>query len=199
MEKQGLALFDFDGTITRGDSFGLFLKRSVSKLQLLKGFFVLLPNLVAFKTSLISNERAKQKVVKHFFRNYDYSNLCTLGEKVALNNLKFIVKDSALKQIEKHKQQGDRIVVVSASLEIWLKPWCDSMGLELIATKLETVDGRITGKFLTPNCYGPEKVRRVKELIPNYDQYSPISAYGDSRGDRELLAMADLPHYRSFS
>jgi phosphoserine phosphatase len=58
-------------------------------------------------------------------------------------------------------------------------------------------DGRLTGRFLTKNCYGQEKVNRIKELYPHREEYH-LTAYGDSNGDRELLAFADEAHYKPF-
>ena len=102
-----------------------------------------------------------------------------------------------MEKIVWHKEQGHKVVIVSASIECWLKPWCDKNGLGLIATKLEIKDGRVTGKFLTKNCYGIEKANRVKEGY-NLDDYDYIYAYGDSRGDKELLALAHESHYKPF-
>jgi phosphoserine phosphatase len=57
--------------------------------------------------------------------------------------------------------------------------------------------GRLTGRFLTKNCYGQEKVRRVTQVLPKRDNYILV-AYGDSRGDKELLDYADVRHYKPF-
>lgn len=65
----------------------------------------------------------------------------------------------------------------------------------VIGTKVEVVDGRLTGRFLTPNCYGPEKVRRLREVFPDLSDCH-LTVYGDSRGDREMLAIADKAYYR---
>ena len=69
--------------------------------------------------------------------------------------------------------------------------------MDLIATRLEIKDDLMTGKFLTKNCYGIEKVNRVKEAY-NLDDYDCIYVYGDSRGDKELLELADKSFYKPF-
>ena len=58
-------------------------------------------------------------------------------------------------------------------------------------------DGVLTGRFLTRNCYGEEKVNRLNALYPNRQDYHLI-AFGDSRGDKELLAFADESHFKPF-
>ena len=57
--------------------------------------------------------------------------------------------------------------------------------------------GRITGRLATANCNGAEKPRRILALFPHREDYRLV-AFGDSRGDREMLAMADEAHYKPF-
>jgi phosphoserine phosphatase len=62
---------------------------------------------------------------------------------------------------------------------------------------MEIEDGRITGRLSGRNCYGPEKVERLEEVLGKLDNYL-VYAYGDSKGDRELLAVADHGFFRHF-
>jgi HAD superfamily phosphoserine phosphatase-like hydrolase len=96
-----------------------------------------------------------------------------------------------------HKEQGNKVVIVSASMECWLKPWCDKHNLELIATKIEIKEDVLTGKFLTKNCHGIEKVNRINKIYV-LSEYDYIYAYGDSSGDRELLSLANEKFYKPF-
>ena len=68
----------------------------------------------------------------------------------------------------------------------------------VLGTKVE-VDavGCLTGRFSTPNCYGPEKVHRIEAVWPHREQYD-VSAFGDSRGDKEMLAYADQAYFKPF-
>ena len=69
---------------------------------------------------------------------------------------------------------------------------------QVLGTKLEVRDGKLTGRFLTPNCYGQEKVNRLKQVLNEPRQAYSIKAFGDSRGDKELLEYADQGHYKPF-
>jgi HAD superfamily hydrolase (TIGR01490 family) len=120
-----------------------------------------------------------------------------VANEYSLKHIDPILRPKAMERIQWHKEQGHKVVIVSASIACWLKPWCDRNGLELIATKLEIKDGVVTGKLLTKNCYGKEKVNRVKELY-NLNDYDYIYTYGDSRGDKELLELADKSFYKPF-
>ncbi|MST85139.1 hypothetical protein FYJ73_10775 [Prevotellaceae bacterium LKV-178-WT-2A] len=70
--------------------------------------------------------------------------------------------------------------------------------LLVVGTRIEVIDGKVTGRFLTPNCYGPEKVRRVQEMLSEPRDHYRITAYGDSRGDKEMLQYANERHYKPF-
>ncbi len=120
-----------------------------------------------------------------------------VANEYSLKHIDTILRPKAMEKIAWHKEQGHKVVIVSASIECWLKPWCDKHGLDLIATKLEIKDGTVTGKFLTKNCYGIEKANRAHEQY-NLDDYDHIYAYGDSRGDKELLELADESFYKPF-
>lgn len=100
-------------------------------------------------------------------------------------------------KIEWHQSQGHHVVVVSASLECWLRPWCEQNTLELIATRLDITDGKVSGRLLSKNCYGIEKANRIKEKF-DLNQFDTVYAYGDSRGDKEMLDLAHEKHYKPF-
>ena len=192
-----LALFDFDGTITTKDSLVDFIQFAVGKPNYYTGLLKLSPLLTAYTLKLIPNHIAKEKLIAHFFKGWDSERFQELAEQYALERIDAITKPDAVKKIEWHQKEGHRIVIVSASIECWLNAWCKNNHIELISTKLEVADGKLSGKFATKNCYGIEKANRVKEAC-NLENYDYIYAYGDSRGDRELLALADESFYRPF-
>jgi len=89
----------------------------------------------------------------------------------------------AYKRILEHKANGDRIVVVTASSEPWVLHWCQRNSLELICTQLVSTNGILTGQIDGKNCNGSEKVIRIKQYL-DVKQFSKITAYGDSNGDK---------------
>jgi HAD superfamily hydrolase (TIGR01490 family) len=192
-----LALFDFDGTITTKDSMVEFIQYAVGKKKYYFGLLRLSPILVAYRLKLYPNDKAKEKLLAYFFKEISIKAFQKLVISYDANELDKIVRKEATEKILWHKKQGDEVVVVSASMECWLKLWCDRQNVKLIATKLEIENGKFTGKFATQNCYGQEKVTRLQALYPT-EKYSHIYAYGDSQGDRELLALADEAFYKPF-
>ena len=192
-----LALFDFDGTITTKDSMVEFILYAVGKKAYYLGLLKLSPMLVAYKLKLYPNHKAKERFLAYFFKEMRIKEFQELVTAYGESEIGKIVRDKAIEKIAWHKAQGDEVVVVSASMECWLKSWCDKKNIKLIATKLEILDGRFTGKFATKNCYGQEKVNRLRACY-RMEDYSHIYAYGDSKGDREILALADESFYKPF-
>lgn len=185
-----IAVFDFDGTITQKDTLLEFIKFSKGKWSFLKGFLYYSPLLVAYKLRLYPNWKVKQKIFSYFFKDMKYEVFCQLGLKFKekINN---IVKEAQIEKLTKHLEHGDTVYVISASIEEWILPWCHDFGkINVLGTKIEVIDGIITGKLQTKNCYGQEKVNRLLEKEPNRDSYY-LYAYGDSKGDKEILAFAD--------
>ena len=195
--KKKIAFFDFDGTITTKDTLLEFIKFSKGEFKFFTGFLLNSPYIVGYKLNIISNQRAKEKVLQFFFKNTAvevFENKCVLFYKNALSKL---IKSKALIEIERLKQNGVDVVIVSASPENWIKHWAQKMQVQLLASKLEVKDGKITGKILGKNCYGNEKVRRIKEVY-DLSKYSVVAAYGDTKGDKQMLAMAEKGYYKRF-
>jgi HAD superfamily hydrolase (TIGR01490 family) len=105
-----------------------------------------------------------------------------------------ICRPEVLRLLQEHRLRGEQVVIVSASIDRWLIPWAEIMNIEaVIGTTIRIKNSRIEGRFLSANCYGQEKVNRLLELFPDRENYT-LYAYGDSKGDNELLAFADFPH-----
>lgn len=195
--KPSLALFDFDGTITTKDSLIDFIQYAVGKPRYYFGLVVLSPVLVAFVLKLMPNHQAKEKMLGYFFGGWSHDELTKLGQSYALERIDLIVRPKAIQKIQWHQQQGHKVVMVSASMQIWLQKWCDKHDIELICTRLAHHNGKLTGKFDGPNCHGQEKINRIRAQFILSD-YERVYAYGDSSGDTQMLAIADEGFYRHF-
>ena len=192
-----LVLFDFDGTLTKKDTLFEFIRFYHGTPRFLFGFLLLSPMLILFKLGFIKNQKAKEIVLQYFFRNAPvdaFNSKCALFAKNAIPSL---IRPAALIALQKHIEDGATVVVVSASPENWVSGWCTAWNIACIATRLKVENNKLTGEIVGKNCYGPEKVSRVKEALDT-DAFTEIYAYGDSSGDKEMLAFAHAPHYRYF-
>ena len=197
--KKTIAAFDFDGTIIKDDSLWGFLKFTVKIHKLILGLFLLSPILILYKLKLFSNWKAKQMLFSFFFKGMslkEFNENCLNFESIITKS----INADALNKILVHKEKEDEVLIVSASIENWIIPWAERHNLNIvIATKIDiNHEDCLTGKFLTANCYGKEKVRRLIELYPQRNDYV-LYAYGDSRGDKELLEFADYSFYQKFN
>ncbi|MBN1496281.1 MAG: HAD-IB family hydrolase [Spirochaetes bacterium] len=189
-----LALFDFDGTITTRDSLGDFLLHTCGALRCAAALIMLAPVLALRLAGKIPNWKAKEAVFRHFLEGCPVTDFAAAASDYAANRLPRIIRKIALERIEWHRSQGHRAIIVSASPEQWIKPWCGRYGMEVIATRLEIRADILTGGIDGANCYGEEKARRIRETV-NLAEYEYIYAYGDSKGDTEMLSMANERYY----
>lgn len=198
MEQKKIAVFDFDGTITNNDSLMEFLKFTHGGIKLYWGFFVLSPVLILYVLKIIPNYTAKQILFTWFYRGWDIGrfNMKCRQFSTVINSA---IRPKALQQINDYRAQGIKVVIITASPENWVQPWANANGIgEVIGTQL-AVDNRnrLTGRFLSKNCYGQEKVNRFLEKYPYRNSYI-LEAYGDSHGDKELIAFADKGYLNKF-
>jgi phosphatidylglycerophosphatase C len=200
--KDTLAVFDFDCTITTRDTLLPFLFSLHPFVQDILKSIKLSPVFVSYKTGLIDNHTAKEKLLTTFLNHISYWELQHKANEFAKNSIPPLIKSSALKRIQWHMTQQHRCILISAGLEVYLKPWAQAIGFsDVLATKLLINNDSFTGKIWGRNCFGPEKVNRLAALmgqdIQSLKNQYVIHAYGDSRGDRELLAAADYSYYRT--
>jgi phosphatidylglycerophosphatase C len=190
-----LALFDFDGTITFGDTFTPFLYFAVDPQRIFLGRFVLAPVVAGYRLGLVSESRARVHVSAFGFRGKPESDVREAGALYARDVLPKTIRTRALERIKWHKAQGDTVVVVSASLDVYLRGWCREHGLDLICTELEVDRGIMTGRYREGDCVGKEKARRILERY-RPDDYQEIYAYGDTHDDDDMLRLANRRYFR---
>ena len=193
-----IAIFDFDNTIISRDSLPDFLIHACGW----KAFLLRLPLIILMKgaalTGILPTHRAKERVIASFLRGMkkeDFQRAC----RNYASRISTFVYPAALEKICYHLKKGDKIAIISASVPDWIRPWAFTVGIWRVeGTELEVKEGKLTGRFSTPNCRGREKVHRLHRLFPNYKS-EVIYVYGDSEGDRALLSLANVPYFRPFN
>ena len=192
---KNLALFDFDGTITTKDTFTPFILYAVESKRLAVGRVVLSPLIVAYKLGVLSPSRIRRSIVRFGFRGRLEAQVRDAGLEYSRSRLRRVVRARALERIRWHQTQGDEVVVVSASLDVYLQDWCRELGVELICTELEQDQGVLTGRYRNGDCSGKEKAHRIQQ---RYDlrSFADVYAYGDTPEDDAMLALATKRFYR---
>ena len=193
--REKILFFDFDGTLTTKDTLLEFILHSCGNIRFLLGFLLYSPLLILMKFGLYPNWRAKQHVFSHFFRGMTIEDFNFLCNKFA-TDCRYLLRPEGVKEMETAMAEGIKVYVVSASIDNWVQPFFEFA--KVLGTQIEVIDGILTGRFISPNCYGIEKVRRIKQVLVEPRSHYYIIAYGDSRGDKEMLDYADETHFRPF-
>uniref|UniRef100_UPI00262597E3 HAD family hydrolase n=1 Tax=uncultured Dysgonomonas sp. TaxID=206096 RepID=UPI00262597E3 len=171
-----------------------FIKFYVGGKKLFKGLIILFPILMLYKLGFTTNDVAKQKLFACFFKNRSIEVFNKVSEDY-IRRIQEIARPEIINKIKWHQSQNHTVVIISASISNWIKPWAKAMGIEkVLATEIDTIDDLIVGTFSTANCYGQEKINRLLAEFPDKSEYV-LYAYGDSAGDKELLALSDYPTF----
>lgn len=200
MSPPSIAVFDFDNTLTDRDSLLPFLFYVHGFWKTICHLLMLTPVFILYVLGILSRQRTKEKILNRFIGGRSWSDVQTLGKTYADQQLDHYLKPEAMKRVAWHQSQGHRCLLVSASLEFYLKPWAKRHGFEeVLASRLEvTSSGHVNGNLVGLNCWGPEKRLRLLSYLGSKDNKTKLYVYGDSRGDQEILELADYPFYRRF-
>lgn len=191
-----LAIFDLDNTLIAGDSdysWGAFL---------------------------VAQKRVDQALYKsmneQFFADYEAgtldilaylafslspligmsaSDLEPLHSKFMAEIIQPMKLPKASQLIEKHRQAGDRLLVITATNRFIIEPIVRSLGIvEFLSTEPEFVNGRITGQIVGTPTFREGKVQRLNAwLEENHETLSGSYFYSDSINDLPLLSVVDIP------
>ena len=209
--KKKLYCFDFDGTLTTNDTLLEFIRYAKGTARFLMVFLMYSPLLVLMKLHLFPNWKAKQLIFTHLFAGMRIEKFDALCRDFA-EEYQHLLRPKGVTLVHEALVAGAQVFIVSASIDNWVRPFFKVRGLDgvrVLGTQIEVIDGRLTGKFKSNNCYGEEKVHRITEVL-SASTFSPasatpfvrsqyeIEAFGDSRGDKEMLTFADKGHYKPF-
>lgn len=190
--KPKVAVFDFDGTLTTGDTFLPFLSHSFGLRKTFLGFIYSSPFIVAYLMRLVSNEYAKSKMINFFFRDKNISSIKKKVDGFIKDESNFRLRENVIDRLKWHQDQKHITILISASLDIYVKPWAKKFEFTYVeSTELQCSNGNYTGLINGKNCYGKEKVKRLKKILKNDFNNYLIYGYGDSRGDKYFLELCD--------
>lgn len=183
-----LALVDFDHTVTTCDTYGRFLRRVATPRQRATARWTVGPWVAGYRLGVVSASALRVRVTGEVFRGRDVAEIEAAGAHYAGDELPGLVRPEMLARIADHRARGHTVVIVSGSLDVYLAPWCAAHGLGLLCNRLEADRGVLTGRY----AGGDRGRHKVADIRAHYElaRYRRIHAYGDSREDRAMLALA---------
>ena len=199
---ESIVVFDFDGTITTDDTFRIFLKYYKGLANYAFNIILLLPSFVAYGLRLIDRNVVKARVIKRFFKGESQSQIEERAQSFAKTVIPGLIRPAAKAALERaklrEKQGYESLYICSASIGPYLRAYFEPQGInKILATELVSESGVCRGEIDGYNIWGAGKVRRI---LAEFEPEDVIikEAYGDSRGDKELLNAAEASFYRPF-
>ena len=190
-----VAAFDVDRTVTTRDCVVPFLRR-------VAGTFPFAARMTLASARILpavargDRDRAKEDATRIVFAGRRAADVDAAGEAFATMVVRSWLRRDTLARLRWHQESEHEVVFVSASFTAFLLPLARHLGADgVLGTELAVGDdGLVTGALVGANCRGVEKVRRLHAWLgERHGNRTNVElwAYGDSPGDRELLADAD--------
>ncbi|PUB30789.1 HAD superfamily hydrolase (TIGR01490 family) [Elizabethkingia sp. YR214] len=190
-----LYCFDFDGTITTKDTMFLFL-RFYNPGRYYFQFMRHVPLFLMMKLKLANTEKVKKSFITSILKDEKQKKLEELAQNFFKEYKNSIMRENAL-DFFKNIDKNATAYLVTASLDIWVKPFAEHFNFGYISTEAKFVNGKFAGDFATRNCNGPEKVTRIKRTI-DLTRFDKTIAFGDTSGDKPMLEWADEGYFKFF-
>ena len=200
-----MAAFDFDGTLTRGDTLLPFLAAGLGLPRFAWALLRTSPWLVGHALRLVRNDIAKARLFAACLSELPAEVAAQWAERWAREQLPRQLRgpqDPVIRQLAWHRARGHCCVMVSASPDIYLEQAAAALGFDgLVCTQMEVQAGQLTGRMRSPNCHGEQKVIRLQAWLA--ERHDPgtlagmtLYAYGDTSGDKPMLKLAQHAWYK---
>lgn len=191
-----VAAFDFDGTLIQGGSVFGFLSALAGRSAVVASSLALAPQLAhAALVGGDSADRTKERLFERVMAGTTVERLEAVAARYGRDHVSRHLRTDVGGRLDWHRKRGDRIVIVSASPEVYVREAAHHLGVDgVIATRLEVAaDGTVTGRYEGANCRGEEKLRRLRLWIEGSGSGpARVWCYGNSRGDLVMLRAADV-------
>jgi phosphatidylglycerophosphatase C len=201
-----VAAFDFDGTLTRRDTFTVFLARGLGWPRFLWALLRCSPWLAGYALRFVPNNIAKARLMQATLAGRSVAEMQHWTAQWLAKDFPGQLREDAMAHLARHREAGHCCVMVSASPDIYLAQVAEQLGFDvLLCTEMETVgEGearRLTGRMRTPNCHGEQKVARLRAWAAGRFGAAGLEgvtlyAYGDTSGDKPMLRLARYAWYR---
>jgi HAD superfamily hydrolase (TIGR01490 family) len=185
--SRGVAVFDLDHTLTRQDSFPMWIAILVGWRRTLRAFamagFAVRPG----RSDL--RGRAKETILRWSIRG------ATMAEAQAAGRLlgqRIRWRETILAALHAHREAGRAIVIATGAPELYVAPLLRAAGIKadaVIGTDLEVINGKLTGKLASANCIRDAKARRVAEWVADNGPFTETWGYGNRPHDLAMLAL----------
>lgn len=192
MASDSLAVFDLDGTVTSGDTYVAFLLHFLRAhpVRLLRTSS--LPFAVAMhRAGLRDNTWLKARFMERILGGTDRARIERSVESFLSGLLTRGLRPGALAALEAHRARGDRLILASASFDLYVEPLAEALGFHtVVCTRAAWQHGALTGRLDGPNCYGHAKLELLQRHLGRTEG-AGVTAYSDHHTDLPLLTWSE--------
>ena len=187
-----IAIFDIDGTLTKKDTFIPFFLRSLRNRPLRIFHTLILPFfIVLYYLKIINNHKLKEIFLYTVLSRAKVEDVEVIVYPFVDKLIKKGMNSIGMQLLANHQNRGDRILIASASFNLYVRNIANCLGVnEIVCSEAEIVDDRYTGRFNGLNCYGEEKLLRLKKYLGDIFPKKTI-VYSDHLSDYPILQWAD--------
>jgi HAD superfamily hydrolase (TIGR01490 family) len=203
-EKIKLAIFDFDGTLSKGHFWiGIakhHQKQKVRRLFIYKYMLAHMPLLIAAKMGLYKKDKNRiewGEDLPGFFKGFTVQDAQKAFAWITDNYFRPLIRQDVIGVLNEHHKQGHKIVLLSGTFVDFLEVFGQRVGVDyVVGTHLEMTNGSYSGRIIQPLCFGENKAKYLAEFIKERHlevDFSQSSAYADSIYDSSIFRMVGHP------
>jgi phosphatidylglycerophosphatase C len=188
-----VAVFDLDGTITYHDTLVPYLVHALRHRPTRAWRLWTLPG--ALLRFCVTRDRGvlKSQLIRAVLGGLSRAEVDQLGAQFLDERLAQLTRRGALRALDRHRQRGDHLVLLSASVDLYVPMIGTRLGFhESICTGITWRGDRLSGELSTANRHGVEKTQIIKALQARHPQ-ATIAAYGNAQSDLDHLAHVNYP------
>jgi len=189
------AFFDFDETLLAINSSGIGFKVLKEQGYLSRSFMLKMMFALLLHRARIIDEKRMAKTFLSFYRGRDLQPFIDSAQGFYEEYLRPNLSPPVTQKLRWHQEQGHQTVLVTGSIDYYLKPVLEDLGIDhLLCTSLEVAEnGLLTGKSKGPVCVGDAKVTLARSLA--MDQGIDLSrSYGYGNSEMDIPMLEEVGH-----
>lgn len=194
-----IAIFDLDYTLTKKGTWGRFVVSTMKTRPhlWLPVLFVMAKNQWLYKQGKAPRCGVKRAMMRLTMVGWPQEKVERYAQAFAEREVSTGLRSGAIASLNAHKEAGDTLIIASAAVDVVVAPIAKRLGVtHFIATEMAWDEGRLSPEFATKNCYGEDKLLRMKSYLaenPSLKQnHTKITMYSDSHSDLDIMLWADV-------
>lgn len=184
-----LVVFDLDGTLTRKDTLVAFSEFTHGKFISFLIFSMVSPLIALAFMGILKRQFLKELLLKIHYKGKSEQELKNMGSQFAEKVMPALLNDAIYSAMKAHLAEGNTVLVLTASCDVWVEPWCNLQKIEFLGSRMQFNNSVCTGKLVGENCRGEVKVKMMKEYFQT-NIYSLEAAYGNEKSDLAVMNLA---------